>query len=201
MKKILIIKHGSLGDIISSTGVLKCIRNHYKDSDIHLLTAKKYRDIFNDSNLFDSILIDNRKKDFLNIKLLLNIINSKYDLVIDIQNSQRTMVYSFFFRILTSTKWNGTRFGATIRYIYDPKNPPHVIDGLSNQIKKLGVICYQSLYLDWFRSDYDLPDEIKNKNFFLINPGCSKNNIQKRWSSAYFAEICDFLSKKILSQY
>ena len=45
MKKILIIKHGSLGDIISSTGVLKCIRNHFKDSEIHLLTTKKYRDV------------------------------------------------------------------------------------------------------------------------------------------------------------
>ena len=61
------------------------------------------------------------------------------------------------------------------------KNPPHVIDGLTNQIKKLGVKCYQSFYLDWLRSDYNLPDEIKNKPFFLINPGCSKNNIQKRW--------------------
>jgi len=194
MKKILIIKHGSLGDIISSTGVLKCIRNHFKDSEIHLLTTKKYRDVLSDFNLFDSILIDNRNKDFLNIKLLLKIINNKYDLVIDLQNSQRTMVYSFFFRIMTSTKWNGTRFGSTIRYIYDTKNPPHVIDGLTNQIKKLGVKCYQSFYLDWLRSDYNLPDEIKNKKFFLINPGCSKNNIQKRWLPTYFAEICDFLS-------
>ena len=45
MKKILIIKHGSLGDIISSTGVLKCLKNHFKDSEIHFLTTKKYRDI------------------------------------------------------------------------------------------------------------------------------------------------------------
>ena len=55
-----------------------------------ILTTKKYRDVLSDSNLFDSILIDNRNKDFQNIKLLLKIINNKYDLVVDLQNSQRT---------------------------------------------------------------------------------------------------------------
>ena len=39
MQKILIIKHGSLGDIISSTAAIKSINNYYDNSSITILTA------------------------------------------------------------------------------------------------------------------------------------------------------------------
>ena len=42
MQKILIIKHGSLGDIISSTAAIKSINNYYNNSSITILTANNY---------------------------------------------------------------------------------------------------------------------------------------------------------------
>ena len=36
--KILIIKHGSLGDMVSATSVFKSIRNHFYQNKIYLLT-------------------------------------------------------------------------------------------------------------------------------------------------------------------
>ena len=165
MSNILIIKHGSLGDIAQASGAIQDISENHKNDQIFLLTTKPYFDLFKKNPFIQEVILDKRlpRYNLIYLYLLMRELKKyKFSKVIDLQNSQRTMVYSFFFRILTSTKWNGTRFGATIRYIYDPKNPPHVIDGLSNQIKKLGVNCYQSFYLDWFRSDYDLPDEIKN---------------------------------------
>ena len=38
-KKILIVKHGSLGDIISATTAFKSLRDKYSSSTIHLLTT------------------------------------------------------------------------------------------------------------------------------------------------------------------
>ena len=41
-RKILVIKHGSLGDIISATCVFKSLRDHFQNADIHLLTSEKF---------------------------------------------------------------------------------------------------------------------------------------------------------------
>tara|TARA_B100001964_G_C14244944_1_gene606934 strand:- start:245 stop:1177 length:933 start_codon:yes stop_codon:yes gene_type:complete len=194
-KKILFIKHGSLGDIISATFVFKCLRKRFNNAKIHLLTSEKYKDFLQKSNLFDLIITDNRNNNFSNLSLILKVILKKYDIVIDLQNSQRTMIYCLFFRIIKNTMWNGTRFGSSIRYYYNTNNPPHIIDGLENQIKLLGINCNTEPYLDWLKSDYKLPDQIKDKPFFIINPGCSKKSIQKRWAPLYFAEICQYLFK------
>ena len=40
MKKILIIKHGSLGDLILSLSSMYSIRNKYNESSIHLITEE-----------------------------------------------------------------------------------------------------------------------------------------------------------------
>ena len=50
MKKILIIKHGALGDLIQTTGVFKSIRETHKDDNITLLVDKKF-DFFIGSQL------------------------------------------------------------------------------------------------------------------------------------------------------
>ena len=39
MSNILIIKHGSLGDLIQANGAIKDIKNFYKNRKVYLLTA------------------------------------------------------------------------------------------------------------------------------------------------------------------
>ena len=90
MQKILIIKHGSLGDVISSTSVIKPIRDYYKKSIITILTSNKYINFFNKSNFSNSIIKDNRKGLINFIIIIYKIINMKFDLIIDLQNSKRT---------------------------------------------------------------------------------------------------------------
>ena len=42
MSNILIIKHGSLGDLIQANGAIKDIKNFYKNRKVFLLTAQPY---------------------------------------------------------------------------------------------------------------------------------------------------------------
>ena len=42
MSNILIIKHGSLGDIAQACGAIQDISENHKDDQIHLLTTKPY---------------------------------------------------------------------------------------------------------------------------------------------------------------
>ena len=98
-KNILIIKHGSLGDIISATSVIKSIKDRYTDSNIVILTATKYRGFIMQSKLASEILIDDRRGIFLSLKLLFSILSRKYDLIVDLQNSSRTLCYGLFYQI------------------------------------------------------------------------------------------------------
>ena len=42
MSNILIIKHGSLGDLIQANGAIKDIKNFYKNRKVFLLTSQPY---------------------------------------------------------------------------------------------------------------------------------------------------------------
>ena len=199
MQKILIIKHGSLGDIVSSTSAIKPIRDHYKNSLITLLTSKNYVSFFSNSHIFNSVLQDDRKGFFNFIKVIYLIYRAKFNLIIDLQNSNRTFFYCFLLRLFSSVKINSTNYFAHYRYKYDKNNPPHVIKGLSNQIKMLGINSLTKPYLTWMKNTKFELKELKNKDYFIINPGCSSKNLVKRWSAKKYSEVCIFLiSKKII---
>ena len=46
MSNILIIKHGSLGDIAQASGAIQDISDNHKNDKLHILTTKSYIDLF-----------------------------------------------------------------------------------------------------------------------------------------------------------
>ena len=100
MSNILIIKHGSLGDIAQASGAIQDIFEHHKDNEIHLSTTKPYFDLFKKNPYISNVIID-RRLSKLNLIYLYSLMRSikKYNFtkVYDLQNSSRT---SFYKRIL-----------------------------------------------------------------------------------------------------
>ena len=199
LKKILIIKHGSLGDIISATSVLKDIRDNYLKDEITILTSNKYKNFFIDSHLVNKVLVDDRKGLIASIYLINKILKMQIDLVINLQNSRRTTIYELFFRLFTSATINGTGIFSTSRYKLNLGNLPSVIEGLSNQIELLDIKCRRKPYLEWLNNHSFDFNQIDHQRLIIVNPGCSRKNIQKKWSSEKYAAICKVLiSKNIL---
>ena len=60
MSNILIIKHGSLGDIAQISGVLKDIRETHKDKKIFILTTTPYVELLSRCPFLDGVLVDRR---------------------------------------------------------------------------------------------------------------------------------------------
>ena len=193
MKKILLIKHGSLGDIISSTSAMHDIRKHYINDKLIILTTQEYRSFFEQSYFFDEILIDNRKSFFSTILILKKIIQLNIDLIIDLQNSKRTSIYALLLRLLSKVKINGTGLYSTHKYKSLSKNLPSVINGLSNQIEILGIKTTRKPFLDWLNKEPFNFKSLINQNFVIINPGCSKKNFQKKWPAENYAKLCSYL--------
>ena len=60
-KKILVIKHGSLGDIVFALEPILAIQKKFNNTVIDLVTEEKFIPFFKKMNMFHQFLIDNRK--------------------------------------------------------------------------------------------------------------------------------------------
>ena len=60
MSNILIIKHGSLGDLIQANGAIEDIKKSFNYSKVFLLTSIPYIDLMSQCPYIDGVLIDKR---------------------------------------------------------------------------------------------------------------------------------------------
>ena len=60
MSNILIIKHGSLGDISQASGAIQDIFENHKNDQIHLLTTKPFIDLFKKNPFIHNVILDKR---------------------------------------------------------------------------------------------------------------------------------------------
>ena len=100
MSNILIIKHGSLGDIAQACGAIQDISENHKDDEVHLLTTKPYFDLFKKNPHISNVILDKRLSR-LNLiylySLMKNIKKYKFSKIYDLQNSSRTAFYKKYY--------------------------------------------------------------------------------------------------------
>ena len=195
---ILIIKHGALGDLIQVTSSLKSIRHKYPESKITLLTDIKFK-FFSDRIIFvDEIIYENRPS-FLRIDkwltIILKITERNFNIVFDLQNSDRTSVYHFFLRLFNSKIiWSGNRRGG--RFKYHPKNFESIPikDRIKNQLALMNIEIYDKPDINWMinKNIANLP----NNDFVVLLPGSSPKLMHKRWPAEKFAELANYLKEK-----
>ena len=64
MSNILIIKHGSLGDIAQACGAIQDIFENHKDDKLYMLTTKPYVDLFKKNPFISDVILDKRVSRF-----------------------------------------------------------------------------------------------------------------------------------------
>ena len=110
MSNILIIKHGSLGDISQISGALRDIRENNNNEKIFILTTLPYVELLSKCPYIDGVLIDKRLPRW-NIFYLFKLrkLLKKFDFIkiYDLQNSSRTSFYRKF--LLKAPKWSSTQ--------------------------------------------------------------------------------------------
>ena len=191
---ILVIKHGSLGDIFLSIGAIQTIRRHYSGAKLILLTQTNYKKILLNLPDVDLILEDDRG--FI-IHSILNLIRyiQKYqiNLIIDLQNSSRTQVYNFFIKIFTDTKILSARKFSSYRYSQKLLGFQHITNNHMEQLKIIGINNYQISNLNWMIKNNKVDIE---KPYVIFIPGASKSGDYRRWPSNYFGKIANYLASK-----
>ena len=184
MKKILIIKHGGLGDLLQMTGVFSSLKKMYPKDRITLLTDIKFKHISKQMPYFDEIIFDHRSSsnNISNlIKLIFKLHSEKYDIVFDLQNSDRTSIYYFFITLFNKCIWSGNRHGG--KYKYRPKDfeKISVVNRFKGQLKLMNIDTDVIPEVDWLINEEDKP-KVPGK-YIIFVPGSSKkhNSIRKQF--------------------
>ena len=191
--RVVIIKHGSIGDFVMAFRAMRSIREHFSSSHITLVTTNLINKLFGQIPFFDKIIIDERKSIFNAFNYVNYLKKLNAELVIDLQNSKRTQFYHLITRIFNpKIVINSSRKFSHLRYNIPRHGSEHVIVGLKNQLNLLNIEHNNISDINWLRKK-DFINPIKKK-FVLLIPGTSKNGSKKQWSSKNFSKLSQLLN-------
>ncbi len=201
MSNILIIKHGSLGDIAQACGAIQDISENHKGDEVHLLTTKPFFDLFKKNPHVSNVILDKRLSRFNLIylySLMRNIKKFKFTKVYDLQNSSRT---SFYKKILfpkgTKEKWSSTETTlpeGTTKQDFDKDS---VLSRFDHQLKSSGINTNHTLIPDFSWSTSEI-SQIKNyyqlEKYIVLFPFCSPHLTSKKWP--YYNNLISMINEK-----
>ena len=188
MSNVLIIKHGSLGDIAQASGAIQDIFDNHEADKVYLLTTKLYVDLFKRNPYLTDVILDKRLSRFNLIYLFILIKNLKklnFSKVYDLQNSSRTNFYKkILFPQSNLNRWSSSE--TTLpkdrsKKDFD-KNP--VLDRFAHQLKKSGLKINHTMKPDFSWSCENiskLKTEFNLDKYILLFPFCSPHLTQKKW--------------------
>ncbi|MFL2889629.1 MAG: glycosyltransferase family 9 protein [Pelagibacteraceae bacterium] len=203
MSNILIIKHGSLGDLIQANGAFKDIKNSNFESKVILLTSKPYAMLMSECPYIDGVIIDKRLPRWnlfflLNLKKLL--LRYNFTKVFDLQNSNRTKFYKKF--LLTKPIWSSTETSLESGQKKSDFDKDPVLDRMEIQLKKENIKTefIKKIDLSWALVDLSrLIKQYSNEEYIIIFPFCSKKHIKKKWP--YFKELVRKIKNDFKNKY
>ena len=198
MSNILIIKHGSLGDIAQISGIIRDIRETYNSEKIFILTTFPYVELLSRCPYVDGVLIDRRLPRWnivylLKLKKMIQKYNFSY--VYDLQNSSRTSFYSrYLFNISNWSSTKTTLKKGTKKSDFDQEP---VLERFKFQLDNSNIKTNYTLKPDFSWACVNV-DQIVNKffgnKFILIFPFCSPPLSHKQWP--YYNELIKIIKSK-----
>ena len=206
MSNILIIKHGSLGDIAQACGAIQDISENHKEDQIHLLTTKPYFELFKKNPFLHNVILDKRLSKFNLIylyQLIKELKNFNFEKVYDLQNSSRTTFYkNILFPKAKFDKWSSseTTLPTNIPKVEFDKNP--VLDRFDHQLKISGLNTLNTMKPDFSWACINIDNIKKNyelDEYIVLFPFCSAHLQIKKWP--YYNKLIELIKSKYNDKY
>jgi len=201
MSNILVIKHGSLGDIAQACGAIQDISENHSGDQIHLLTTKPYFELFKKNPLVHNVILDRRLSRFnlIYLYMLMRILKKlNIKKVYDLQNSSRTKFYkNILFSKANFDTWSSSETtlpSNTLKEEFD-KNP--VLDRFDHQLKTSGVKTEHTMKpnFSWALTNIDnIKQEFKLDKYIVLFPFCSVHLTHKKWP--HYNDLIELIKNK-----
>jgi len=150
--KFLIIRFSSIGDIVLTTPVIRCLRKKYPEAQIEYLTKKQFSGVLLSNPYLNKIYL---LKDDIS-ETINELKEEKFDYVIDLHNNLRTMrikkalgLKAFSFNKLNLQKWMLVNLKINIL----PQK--HIVERYLETVKRIGVVN-DNMGLDYFVSENEI---------------------------------------------
>ncbi len=194
MVKFLIIRFSSIGDIVLTTPVVRCLKNQVEGAEIHYLTKTKFAGLLQHNPYIDKVwTFDNNLGE-----LLQSIRETHIDYIIDLHHNLRTQriknrlrILSFSFNKLNYAKWLMVNFKVN-------KLPDvHIVDRYLDTVALFGV-KNDGQGLDYFPSHaaHELPEDVSTmlpREYIALVIGAQ--HYTKKLPTEKLAELVDNLDK------
>lgn len=171
--KFLIIRFSSIGDIVLTSPVVRCLKTQYPGAEVHFLTKKRNADLLQANPYIDKIQL----YDGSISNLISDLKAEKYDYIIDLHNNLRSLAVkfslnaqSYSFNKLNFRKLLFTRFG--INTMPDR----HIVDRAMETLRSFNIEN-DGKGLDYFIPDGDeflqeeLPENFRSGYIALVLAG------------------------------
>jgi len=201
MSNILIIKHGSLGDIAQASGAIQDISENHINDQIHLLTTRPYFELFKKNSFIHNVILDKRlsRFNFIYLYFLMRTLKKlNIQKVYDLQNSSRTKFYkNILFNKASFNIWSSseTTLPNNISKEEFDKNP--VLNRFEHQLKKSGLDTKNTMTpnFDWACTNIDsIKKEFNLTKYIVLFPFCSAHLTHKKWPN--YNELISLIKNK-----
>jgi len=134
--KILVVRFSSMGDIIYTTPVVRCLKTQLPDAEIHFLTKPAFKYIYDNNPHLDKLLL---LKPTL-AETIEEIKAEKYDYLIDLHNNLRTSLIKLRTGIKSSAyKKQRIRKWLSLKFNLKLVPPVHLVERYMKAVRFLGV--------------------------------------------------------------
>jgi|JRYD01.1.fsa_nt_gb ADP-heptose:LPS heptosyltransferase len=154
MSRVLVIRFSSIGDIVLTTPVLRCIKKQLPNTEVHFLTKRDFSDVLaNNPYIDNTFYVDNNLPEIIRQLKMVG-----YDYIVDLHHNMRSWkvkralrAKKFSFNKLNIEKWIYVNFKIN-------KLPhKHIVDRYFDAISPMGVVN-DGQGLDYFINPLDEVD-------------------------------------------
>ena len=206
MSNILIIKHGSLGDIAQASGAIQDIYENHKDHNLYIMTSKPYVDLYKKSPFITDVILDKRLSRFnlIYIYLLMRKIKKlKFVKVFDLQNSSRTSFYKkVLFPNSNYNSWSSSQTTLPTNTTKEEFDKLSVLERFDHQLKTSGLETKHTLKpnFDWSCTDISqIISKFKLEKYIILFPFCSPHLHLKKWP--HYNELIKLIKEELKNDY
>ena len=193
--KILIIRFSSIGDIVLTTPVVRCLKQQLSEVEIHYLTKIAFKNILSHNPYIDQIhLLQNSLSD-----TVASLKSEKFDFVIDLHHNLRTLILknrlgikSHSFNKLNWKKW------LLVNLHINTLPVIHIVNRYLKTVEFLSVKNDEKGLDYFFTQEYCLGDLLPSTHQKYIGLVIGAQHATKRLPTVKLIEVCKQINQPII---
>ena len=194
--KILVIRFSSMGDIIYTTPVVRCLKKQLPGTEIHFLTKPAFKYIYDNNPFVDKLLL---LKPTL-AETIKEIKTEHYDYIIDLHSNLRTALIKLKTGIKSSTyKKQRLRKWLSLKFNLKLVPPVHLVDRYMKTVTFLGVKNDEKPIDYYVRADHQLSELLPSShqtNYVVFIIGAT--HFTKRMPNEKIISICAVINHPVV---